>query len=120
LARLWTVFVDRRRAVWYKRLALSVLLLANCLCAADRDLYIIWLPANAVKKAEKVYAIPLDFDGAVKKVGQRLEQDPMVRSDLLLNENGFRIFAFYTMRETIGWRKLLIVEEDGKVTARFF
>ncbi len=108
-------------AAWYKRLALAALLLVSTVSfAADRDIFIVWLPANSVKKAEKVYSIPLDFDTAVKRVTQRLAQDPMVRSDLLLNENGFRIYAIYTLRETIGWRKLLIIEEDGKVTARFF
>jgi len=107
--------------VWYKCFALLVLLLMSSIFfAADRDIYLVWLPPNAVKKAEKVYSIPLDFDGAVKKVRQRLEQDPLVRGDLLLTENGFRIYAFYTLRETVGWRRLFIIEEDGKVTARFF
>ncbi len=106
---------------WYKRLVVVALLLVNtAVFAADRDLYIVWLPANSVKKGEKVYSIPLDFDTAVKRVRQRFAQDSMVRSDLLINENGFRIYAFYTLRETIGWRKLLIIEEDGRITARFF
>ncbi len=105
----------------YKRLVIFALLLVNAaVFAADRDLYIIWLPSNAVKKAERVYTIPHDFDTTVKRVTQRFAQDPMVRSSLLLNENGFRIYAIYTMRDTMGWRKLLIIEEDGKVTARFF
>jgi hypothetical protein len=106
--------------LWYKTAALTVLLFLSAEVFANRDIYIVWLPGNAVKKAEKVYTIPLDFDGAVKKVRQRIEQDPMVRSDILLNESGFRIYAFYNLRESSGWRKLFLIEEDGKVTARFF
>lgn len=106
--------------MWYRTALLTVLLFVSIEAFADRDLYIVWLPSNAVKKAEKVYTIPLDLDGAVKKVRQRMAQDPLIRSDVLLNEDGFRIYAFYNLRQTGAWRKMYLIEEDSRVTARFF
>ncbi len=112
--------VDMPRLLCYKLVAFLVLLLVNMPLSAAQDTLIGLLPGNAVKLSEKVYKVPLDFDNTIKKIALKFGDLPSIRSDILIKENNFRVYVFYNLKETAAWQRLYIVEEEGKITARFF
>lgn len=104
----------------YKTFVFIALLFLSIGLFSAQDNLITLFPANSTKVSDKFYKLSKDFDSSVKKVKLSLEQSENIRSESLIKENGFRIYVFYNLRTTAEWTKLFIIEEDGKVTARFY
>ncbi len=104
----------------YKRLVFTALLFLTIALFAARDYNLTILPQQAVKVGERHYQLMKDFDTSVKQIRRRLYGRPDIRGDILINEDGYRVYAFYNLSPTAKWHRLYVIGRDGKVWARVF
>ena len=113
------MFIDRGYPLCYKRCVFAVLLLLT-LSLAGRDYNLVILPQQAVKVGDKQYQLMKSFDISIKQIKRKLYGRPDIRSDILINEEGYRVHAFYNLSSSAKWHRMYIIGRDGKVWARIF
>jgi len=113
------LFVDRLGLLCYKLLTFLVLLFLSFGILAS-DLNLRYLPHQAAKVGEGKYQLMKDFDTSVKQIRVKLEGDKHIREDLFINEEGFRVYAFYNLKPSSFWHKIYVISWDDKVFARVF
>ncbi len=104
----------------YKKIILLFVILFSFGFVFARDFYILKLPNSAIKIGDKQYQLSKDFDTSIKQIKRKFYGNSFIRSDILVNEKDFRIYVFYNLKPASKWRKLFVIEEKGKVRARFF
>lgn len=103
----------------YKTVVFSALLLLSYGLFAN-DLNLRYLPHQAAKVGDGKYQLMKDFDTSVKQVRALYVGDMHIKDDLLINEENFRIHAFYNLKKSPPWYKIYIIAWDDKVFARVF
>lgn len=114
------MFIDRGFPLCYKKCVFAVLLLLTLSLAAKRDYNLIILPQQAVKVGDKQYQLMKSFDTSIKQIKRKLYGRPDIRSDILINEDSYRVYAFYNLSPSAKWHRMYIIGRDGKVWARIF
>jgi hypothetical protein len=113
------LLVDKPGLLCYKSLAFLVLLFLSFGILAS-DLNLRYLPHQAAKVGEGKYQLNKDFDTSVKQVRVKLQGEKHIREDLFINEEGFRVHAFYNLKPSSFWHKIYVVSWDDKVYARVY
>jgi hypothetical protein len=113
------LLVDRFGQLCYKSIVFSVFLFLSFGILAS-DLNLKYLPHQAAKVGDGKYQLMKDFDTSVKQVRTKLGEDKYIREDLFINEEGFRVHAFYNLKPSSFWHKIYVISWDDKVYARVF
>ena len=111
------LLVDRFGLLCYKSLAFFVILFLSLGILAS-DLNLKYLPHQASKVGEGKYQLIKDFDTSVKQIRVKLEGNKYIKEDLFINEEGFRVYAFYNLKPSSFWHKIYVISWDDKVYAR--
>lgn len=110
---------DLKKVLCYKAVVLSALLfLSYGLFAADLNLK--YLPNQASKVGDGKYQLVKDFDTSVKQIRALYAGDKYIKEDLLTNEENFRIYIFYNLKQSAPWHKIYVILWDDKVFAKVF
>ncbi len=109
-----------KRDMCYKFACFIALLFVSLNICAARDYFITLLTKKARRTAPGYYNLHEDFDSSIKEIKDKFEESPLIKSDYLVNEKGFKVYVFYNHRKTPRWNKLYVVLSDARVTARFY
>lgn len=110
---------DLKMVLCYKAVALIVLLFLSYGLSAT-DLNLKYLPNQASKVGDGKYQLTKDFDTSVKQFRTLFTGDEFIKEDLHVNEENFRIYVFYNLKQSAPWHKIYVISWDDKVFARVF